>query len=319
MLKASILVRNLESGAEVLDFGEFKISPVRFRFEEFQRVFSSQEVRGTDWILEKSYAQLPVDSPGSTAGGTPSDIEDTLLLLRLYRIGDIAFIRVVTASPSGELSGKPSYRAMNDVIGYSPWKFEVKSEECQSWKVFADSIRESQSWSSNWFAAARRFFLSGGAKRFIPFGEDVDRIVDYVTALEATLVPEKDYNTRRISRRAAALIAQDNPEEREAIVRLMKKLYDIRSRIAHGSRLEPENHKWLLENCDQIELRVRQVLATAARKLPPGEEDRRVALAGLYDPTDEDRGSSAFEKFREIKTAQVRKAIAAKISKLAGE
>lgn len=55
----------------------------------------------------------------------------------------------------------------------------------------------------------------------------------------------------------------------------------------------------------------------AVQKLPPGEEDRRVMLAGLYDPTDEDRGSFAFEKFREIKTAAVRKAIAAKISQLA--
>ena len=64
---------------------------------------------------------------------------------------------------------------------------------------------------------------------------------------------------------------------------------------------------------------MRRVLVTAVQKLPPGEEDRRVALAGLYDPTDEDRGSFAFEKFREIKTAEVRKAIAARVAQFAGE
>jgi len=130
---------------------------------------------------------------------------------------------------------------------------------------------------------------------------------------------EKDYNTRRISRRAAALIAPDDPAETEAIVRFMKKFYEIRSRITHGGRLGDENREWLIENCGQVELRARQVLVTAVQKLPPGEEDRRVALAGLYDPTDEDRGSFAFEKFREIKTAEVRKAIAAKIADLAEE
>ena len=147
----------------------------------------------------------------------------------------------------------------------------------------------------------------------------MDRILDYATALESTLVPEKDYNTRRISRRAAALIAPENPVETEVIVGFMKKFYEIRSRIIHGSRLVDENREWLFENCGQVELRVRQVLVTAVQKLPPGEEDRRVALSGLYDPTDEDRGSFAFEKFREIKTAKVRKDIAAKIAELMGE
>jgi len=165
---------------------------------------------------------------------------------------------------------------MNDLNSYSTLRFEIESEECESWNAFADGIRKSQSWSSDWFATARRFFLSGGAKEFNP------------------KMPEKDYNTRRISRRAAALIAPDNPAENEVIVRLMKRFYEIRSRITHGSRLGDENREWLFDKCDQVELRLRQVLVTAVQKLPPGEEDRRVALAELYDPTDEDRGSQSF-------------------------
>jgi hypothetical protein len=147
----------------------------------------------------------------------------------------------------------------------------------------------------------------------------VDRIVDYATSLESTLVPERDYNTRRISRRAAALIAPDNPSEMDVVMRLIKQFYDIRSQIVHGSKLGDESRKWLFENRNQVEVRVRQVLVTALQKLPPGEEDRRAVLTGLYGPTDEDRGSSAFEKFREIKTAQVRRVIAAKIAHLMGD
>ena len=146
----------------------------------------------------------------------------------------------------------------------------------------------------------------------------MDRVVDYATALEATLVPEKDYNTRRISRRAAALIAPDDPLQPAVIVTFVRRFYEIRSRIVHGSGLGDKERQWLSNNRDEVELRVRQVLVTAVQRLPPGEEDRRVALAGLYDPTDEDRGSVAFEKFKEIKTAEIRSATALKIARLAG-
>jgi hypothetical protein len=319
MFKAFTLVRNLESSAGVLDFGEFTINPVGLRFKELREVFSSLDVNQDDWIFEKSYTQLPLGPPGSAVGGIPNDIEDILLLLRLYKAGDILFTKQAIIPPSGDRIVQFPYRAMNDLNSYSTLRFEVEPEECESWNAFADGIRKSQSWSSDWFATARRFFLSGGAKEFNPKWDDVDRILDYATSLESTLVPEKDYNTRRISRRAAALIAPDDPAETEAIVRFMKKFYEIRSRITHGGRLGDENREWLIENCGQVELRARQVLVTAVQKLPPGEEDRRVALAGLYDPTDEDRGSFAFEKFREIKTAEVRKAIAAKIADLAEE
>jgi hypothetical protein len=50
--------------------------------------------------------------------------------------------------------------------------------------------------------------------------------------------------------------------------------------------------------------------------LPPGEDDRRAALTQLYDPTDDDRGNFALEKFREIKKQDVRKAFADRIELL---
>ena len=319
MFKAYVLVRNLESGAAGLDFGEFTINLVGLRFKELREVFSSVDVNQDDWIFEKSYERLPLDPPGSPVGGIPNDIEDILLLLRLYKTGDISFIKPAIILPSGNTHVLLPYRAMNDVNSYSPLRFNVESWECQAWRAFADGIRKSQSWSSDWFAAARRFFLCGGAKQFNPKRDDWDRILDYATALESTLVPEKDYNSRRMRRRAAALIAPNNPTEMEVIVSFMKRFYEIRSRIAHGSRLGDETRRWLFENGGQVELRVRQVLVTAVQKLPPGEEDRRIALAGLYDPTDEDRGSLAFDKFKEIKTAEVRKAIAFKIAHSAAE
>jgi len=122
-----------------------------------------------------------------------------------------------------------------------------------------------------------------------------------------------------MSRRAAALIAPADPLQTEVITKFIRRFYETRSRIVHGSGLGDDNRQWLFEHCGQVEHRVREVLVKAVQKLPPEEKDRRVALAALYDLTDSDRGNSALEKFKEIKTAMVRKTIAAKIAQLQGE
>ena len=103
------------------------------------------------------------------------------------------------------------------------------------------------------------------------------------------------------------------------IAALVKELYDIRSSVVHGSKLSDEKRDWLIENCGQVELRVRQVLVAAVQELPADEQERRVALARLYDPTDQDRGEFAVQTCQEIKTAAVRKSVAAKIAGLVGE
>lgn len=317
MFKALVLVRNLESSAVSLDFGEFTIKLVGIRFQELRDIFSSADVNPDDWIFEKSYTLLPLGAPGSPVGGIPTDIEDILLLLRLHRAGDISFIKQTIIPPSGNKLVQFPCRAINDLNSYSSLRFKFESEECEEWKAFSIRIRNGQSWNSDWFAAARRFFLSGGAKPFNPARDDVDRIVDYATALESALVPEKDYNTRRISRRAAALLPSVDPTDHEVIVGFIKKLCEIRSRIVHGNGMNDETRAWLFTNSEVVESRVREILAAAVQQLPPGEEKRRAALAQFYNPTDDDRGNFIVEKFREIKNAGVRKAVAAEIALLA--
>jgi hypothetical protein len=179
MFKAFVLVRNIKSKAKSLNFGEFTISLVGPRFEELREVFSSADVNQDDWVFEKSYLPVPPGIPGSPVGGIPDDIEDILLLLRLYRAREISFIKHAIITPGGQTLVQFPYRAMNDLNSYADPKkvFEVDSEACESWRMFADMVRKSQSWRADWFAAARRFFLRGGAKPFNPSPErdDVDR------------------------------------------------------------------------------------------------------------------------------------------------
>jgi Apea-like HEPN len=315
MFKAYVLIRNVESRAKHLSFGEFTIELIGPRFNELREVFSSADVNQDDWIFEKSYAVPPPGPPGSPVGGIPHEIEDILLVFRLYKAGDIAFIKQAIVQPSGSRVVQFPYRAMNDLNSYSALRFELQTDECESWKAFAKGIMESRSWNSEWFSVARRFFLYGGAKEFNPRWDDVDRILDYVTALQAALVPEMDFVRRRINRRSALLISSE-AEEQSAVAALVKQLYDIRSSIAHGSKLSDEKRNWLIDNCGQVELWVRQVLVAAVQNVPAEEAERRTMLAGLYDPADEERGEFALQKFQEIRTDPVRKTIREKIGRL---
>jgi hypothetical protein len=306
MFKAIILVRNFESNVGSLDFGEFTIRHIDQSYEDLRQKFSSIDVNESDWLLEKSYAKLPLGPPGSAGVGIQNDAEDLLLLLRLFKPGDLAFVKLAIIVPSGVPHVQFPYRAMNDLNSYSSSGYKLEPGKCEEWRAFASQIRESQSWKSDWFATARRFFLSGGAKQFNPEWDDLDRIVDYATALEATLVPEKDYSTRRLRYRAGALLAEGDASEMALISSFTKKLYEIRSSIVHGSKLGNETRKWLLKNWEQIEIRMRQILVSAVKQLPPGDEDRRRVLSSLYDPTDEDRSDFVMEKFKEIKSTSVR-------------
>ena len=166
MFKALVLVRNLESSASSLDFAGLTINRVGLRSQELRGIFSSGDVNPDDWILEKRFSYLPPGPPGLSVGDIPNDIEDTLLLLRLYKAGDISFVKLAIILPNGTTSAQLPYRAINDLNSYSPRRFRIEPGECKSWESFADGIRQAQSWNSDWFRAARRFFLSGGAKPF---------------------------------------------------------------------------------------------------------------------------------------------------------
>jgi Apea-like HEPN len=316
MFKAHVLVRNLEASEKRLEFGDFTIEEVGFRFDEFRDLFSSNDINQDDWIFEKLYAVPPHGPPGSPVGGIPNDLEDILLLFRLYKPGDISFVKQAITTPGGNTVVQFPYRAMNDLNSYSALRFEFRSDECDSWKAFAKNVREGCSWNSDWFSVARRFFLYGGGKEFNPKWDDVDRIVDYMTAVEAAVVPEMDFARRRISQRSSKLVSTD-PAVQSVIVALMKHLYDIRSSVVHGSKLSDEKRNWLIENCGQIESRIRQALVAAVQNVPAVEAERKEMLANLYDPSDDDRGDFAVQKFRDIKGAEVRKNTAREISRLA--
>lgn len=316
--RAIVLVRNLMiAQTDRMDMGEFVLTRVGLQFGELRETLSSKDVFQEDWLLEKTYSQLP-SIPGSAPsglGGIPNDIEDILFLLRLFKVGDVAFVRHAVVKPNGEILAQYPYRMMNSLNSNSSLTTELSDTDREPWAAFSDGLRSSESWGAQWFSVAKRFFLYGGAKEFNPGWGEVDRIVDFATALEAALVPESDFSRSRCSNRAALLCSSD-PDEQKAVSALVKQVYDIRSSIVHGSVLSEGSRTWLKEHSDEVERRVRQVLLAAVKHSPPDETDRTAFLKKLADVDDVKLGDHAVQMFHQIKTETVRNSTAAQIAKI---
>ena len=64
-----------------------------------------------------------------------------------------------------------------------------------------------------------------------------DKLIDYITAFESLFVKEKQELSYRLSVRVALLIGKDK-QDRKQIFELIKKAYDLRSKIVHGLKYE---------------------------------------------------------------------------------
>jgi len=140
-------------------------------------------------------------------GRIPFDVEDTLLLLRLFKPGDITFSQVGISNPNGTFADLMPYRAMASFPSTS--EYRLAQDEVAAWETLARELKACDAWNSVWFTAARKFFLYGAAKELSVERGEVDRIVDFMTALEASLVPENDFVGRRLRDRAAALLGNN--------------------------------------------------------------------------------------------------------------
>lgn len=297
MLNSFVLVKNLKSNADELVFANFKLVNIRssrdYDLKRAQELFPKAWPLYEDWIYIQGYED---DNNWETI---PFDVEDTLLLLRLFKPGDLVFLQPCIENERRELSCQLPYRVMANV--HSAHKYELQQDECSDFDEFACEIKTLRNWSSVWFQTARRFFLYGGGKEYRPHHHEVDRIVDYLTALESVLVPEQDgFIGRRLRERAVLLLALKETD-RGNTKRLLRDFYDVRSTIVHGSDISSINPDILKKDID-LEVVLRQILVKALRVFPEEEKDRVAYLKTLFDVTDEDRAEKVLSDFCKIKS-----------------
>jgi hypothetical protein len=293
-----VLIRNLESDTSRLEFSNFSIEELHAERWEAAREFFPNAYRD-EWLLRRDYVEE--DRRGYRA--IPFVVEDMLMLLRLYRPGDLAFVGVHMATPKNS-SRQYSYRVISDLVSnYSPRPFRFTQANCSAWEHFEAPLRTSAQWASPWFGVARRFFLYGGSKEFNPnFQNDVDRVIDYMTALEAAVVPESDFVSRRLRERSARLLKFQGDPERAA-KKFLNDMYGIRSTLVHGSSLD-QRQMALLRDKDQwwtFEQLVRDIIVSALREVPADEIGRKSYLTGLYDLSDKERAEKLLQDFKSLK------------------
>ncbi|KFO68941.1 hypothetical protein ER57_00530 [Smithella sp. SCADC] len=305
MLNSFALVKKLNSNSDQLIFNKFRLSKIscgdNSTLKEAQRLFSKAWVSYGDWIYKRQYEDIE--------DRIPFDVEGTLLLLRLYKTGDLFFVQPCIEKADGNLSCQLPYPVM--VSTTTTQRYELNIEECSSFDAFASEIVSQENWSSTWFQTARRFFLYGGGKEHNPAHDQLYRIVDYMTALEATLVPESDFVGRRLRERAVKLI---NGIELDAQKRLLRDFYGVRSTVVHGSKIDSKQRD-ILKNIADFETIVRNVLVSALRTIPSNDVDRQNFLEQLFPICDQTRAEQVFNDFCKIKDKYEKENCFKKISK----
>jgi|GEM_PF-6818109 hypothetical protein len=93
---------------------------------------------------------------------------------------------------------------------------------------------------------AIHILLKGSMEHHNPF-LIIDTLIDYTIALESLYLLRGEDKRQNLSSRIAALLGKDEREQ-EQISHIIKKLYDIRSDIVHGSLMDREGDEFLRAN-----------------------------------------------------------------------
>ena len=298
MYTAFVLVKNLTSNSNELNFSEFKLTKIRYgdvdALKKAQAVFSVGIPLYGDWIYERCYNNVK----GHSLQIIPIDVEDILLLLRLFKLGDLVFVKHCIREEDGNMLRQLPYRVMSDIHPFC--EYELQQEECSNFDEFASEIMSRKNWGATWFQTARRFFLYGGGKEFNPRHNELDRIVDYIIVMESILVPEKgDFIGSRLRERAILLLKSHIIDHKDT-KRLLKDFYNIRSTIVHGADVSSFKNGVLYRH-NEFESIVRKVMIEAVKTLPEDDGNRKAFLKGLFDVSDQNRANEVYKEFCAIK------------------
>jgi hypothetical protein len=95
-----------------------------------QKLFSVGIPLYDDWIYESSYNNIDHRSLHKI----PIDVENTLLLLRLFKVGDLSFIKHCIKEPDDNMLRQFPYRVMSDIHPFR--EYEIQNYECAEFDKF---------------------------------------------------------------------------------------------------------------------------------------------------------------------------------------
>ncbi len=309
----AVLLRNVECNSPGLDLGcGLRLLQVTdSNWETIREQFAGTRVyrQGQHWVLGFSPEWL-------------LRLHDLFVLLRLFRPGNLCFEAVGIQNAGGGWGSVPHYTILSSLPrGYAKWK--VSEEEAGRFSEFVRELQSGPGWDSAWFVVASRMFLLSSSVEFnLHWGTHepwaLIRPLGYMIALEAALVPESEFVGRRLRRRAPRLLGLDG-EAASGMSTRLKAMYDIRSKLAHGSPLLEADRCALKANMPPFETDVRDILRAALLKVPKDEQERRGCLSGLYDVTDSERVQNLGSLANAIRCEDLRTRILAALNEAATE
>ncbi len=258
-----------------------------------------------DFVYEREYSSLPKFGLRAPYGFIPMDVDDALFLFRLFRVGDIALLQQTIIDPWGGILRRYPHRIMSEVS--TVHHFVFSAPDVPTWDRFAEDLLHCQPWTTRWFSTARRYFLFGSSKEFNIPEEEVDRVLDYMLALEAVLVPEKDVHIgARLRHRGTQLLKMDEIQGKEAR-RLLGEFYGIRSTIVHGDALSSRQLTILERDMQEFETIVRSIIQAALYQLSDDDIYRKSLLKSFYDVTNAERVEELQRIFSTLSTESEKK------------
>lgn len=264
-------LRNFESDDALIDFGdgitirhrsfdeiEERFGWTEWHFDHLTRDWTeghaaSEHVLWIESVQEKS-SDTAILSDSATGPGRALDL---LLALWLFGPGDVSIGAIFTdRAAKFDLTGRGLSRS-NGMPG-DLWgrKYQLVAKDAAGVRAIYDDIvafRRAADVPSNVRLAVRQFesVYSRGIR------QRDDRIVDQLIALEALAGSGTELRFR-LAFRVSSLLASDD-DERLALFEAMKRYYDVRSKIVHGSDLRAAERA-LVEDDGELRALVRRLI-----------------------------------------------------------
>lgn len=309
---AYILIDNFKSSLPILAFKQFNIIKIdNSNIEDYRDIVYYAHVLLGQYVIEVPHCgKTPISDQASLNSNEclendTLNSEDLLLLLRLYKEGDLIFIAHQKTNENESIVMLPY--PMVFAHPFPPFTYYcLDMADIPKLNMFFAEVPTWQGWKSPWFNIAKHYFLWGGSKEFIP-GCNNERILDYMIVLEAMLICEKHFVSRRLKERAAKMLND------KGILKLLNKFYDFRSRLAHGNNLSPKDIQYINTNRDEFENAVRYLFKKSLQCCPAEKKRREEYLKDLYDIADIDRGKKLITDFDSIKDSNIKKGVIKKL------
>jgi hypothetical protein len=293
-----ILAANFSTDKDVLELGKKSWIVLRSSVDYDELIpepvrIAVSSVRPIDCVIVREY----YGEPGIM-------LEDLLFLFRLFNLGDLIFLNRFVVEYEG--GAKQMYPYSPAISYYYPGQtYQLSENGVPEFAAFCRKVTAADGYRAHWMRVARRYFLWGGSKDFNA-ARDNERIVDYMTALEAVLVSEGDFVSKRLAKRAAVIIASENGENRLDVERRFRKLYGIRSTILHGGTLSKSAIQSLKVNMVCLEADIRTIIRHTLVNCGQDEAARREYLRALSDISDMDRAERVTRDYRLVKEDSAR-------------